>query len=187
MELAHSFNIILDSVISDVIKDVQKTICSEVDEQRCYDNSPHLAVATKFITADKTDDFIEALVSEFCNQKPFDIAFTKFEASSTGNYIFLNLDQPSREKIFELSRRAFNATVGIGNEGQGGNPPKYPFDPHVSVIKLNPNDMKKALTLVNKKTVNFCMTVTNFEITRELSDGSGYSKFPVVATISCSI
>ena len=183
-ELAHSFNVVLDKRISAKIKDVQETVASKIKERRNYDNSPHLAVATKFMRAVITDNFVKALYKEFSAEKPFEITFTRFESAETGNYIFLNLDTESREKLFALSERAFQVTRGVGFEGHGGLAPKYPYDPHISVIKLETEEINHALGLINKDLSNLKMRASAFEITRGQLNDKGFGEFPVVATIN---
>jgi hypothetical protein len=183
-ELAHSFNIVLSAELTSKVQSVQRLLGDKFLELRNYDSSPHLAVATKFMGSDLTPDFIEALKVEFSKEKSFDITFTSFAPAETGNYIFLNLDTESREKILTLSRRAFQATKGIGFEGHGGTAPKYPYDPHISIIKLENGNIDKALSLINCDFSSITMTVEGFELTRESLNEQGFGEFPIVARIN---
>lgn len=178
-ELAVSFNVVIKEDIRNRLKEVQKKLLSEINERRNYDSSPHLAVCTKFMPQNLVDEYTKIIKENFSNLPSFTITFTEFAPSPTNNYIFLNLDEQSRNTIFELNRKIKEVTKRIGNEALNGLPPKYPYDPHISIIKLEEYQVEKALQLLNESFNNVQMTVESFELTVEERDHTGYASFPV--------
>ena len=183
-ELAHSFNVILSSEISQKLGNEQDKLVEKIREQRNYDSSPHLSIATKFMPESQTEAFKAALLKEFRNDISWNLEFAGFSISTGKNYLFLNLSNDSRQKLFELHERAFTATENIGNKGQGGLPPKYTYDPHISLIKLLPEDSDAALKLVGDDFAAIKMRILSYEITRQEDTENGFSNFPVLERIN---
>jgi len=182
-ELAYSFNIVLDDAIAQKIINVQKGLFEKFGERRKYDPSPHLSIATKFMDQSKTDDFVKALENEFQENKSWELEFAGFAPSETGSYIFLNLSDQSRKKVFELHRRAFEATKNIGYEGHGGLPPEYPYDPHISIIKSKSEERDDILKLINKNLSRVKMKVNSYVVTRQENNEDGFIVFPALYKI----
>lgn len=182
-ELAHSFNIVLDDVIAQKIVDVQKEPSEKFGEMRKYDPSPHLSIATKFMGQSNTDNLVGALKNEFQGEESWELEFAGFAPSETGSFIFLNLSDQSRQKVFELHRRAFEATKDIGYEGHGGLPPEYPYDPHISIIKSKSDERNEALKLINKNLSGVKMKVKSYVITRQDNDENGFIGFHTIYKI----
>lgn len=182
-ELVHSFNVCLDSKIVELFRNEQEKLLKEFKEKRFYDSTPHLSTGAKFMDESKTNEFVNALKKEFENDKVWELEFSHCSLSKEGNYIFIHFSEESRKKLFELHRRAFKATEGIGYEGQGGLPPKYDYDPHLSVIKLEPTESARAVALINTDFHGVRMAVKLYEITRQQEDENGFSNFPVVGKI----
>lgn len=182
-ELAVSFNAVLSGELSKEIADLQKELSSRFDEKRFYDSSPHLAIATKFMTEEESEKFIETIKKEFEQEKAFEIEFDDFTLSSDRRYIFLNLNKPSREKIFKLYNRAMKVAKKIGAEGMQGNPPKYPYFPHISIIKLDEKDACKAIRMILHNLKGRKMLVTKLEITRQQDDDGGFAYFPSISVL----
>lgn len=177
-ELAISFNIAIQEDIKTRLKEIQRKLNTEISERRNYESSPHLAVCTKFMPQNLVNEYTKAIKENFSDIPSFTITFTEFAPSPTNNYIFLNLDEQSRSTIFELNRKIKEVTNGIGNESLKGLPPKYPYDPHISIIKLKDYQIKKALQLLNDSFGNVQMVVESFELTVEKRDESGFASFP---------
>jgi len=182
-ELSHSFNAVLDKEFSKKLFHIQQKLKEKIVERRNYDSSPHLAIATKFMGESDTDNFANALIREFSNDQKWELRFTNFSPSETGNYIFLNLDKKSKEIIFTLHERAFSATKNIGSEGQGGLPPKYAYDPHISIIKLQPAEVSLAMEIISEDFSKITTSVESYEITRQKDNDNGFSDFPVIQEI----
>jgi 2'-5' RNA ligase len=182
-ELAVSLNIVIPSQIKERIIDVQHAVNQVVEEQRYYDYSPHLAVVTKFMVKDVSDEYVEVVAEELKEIKQFALTFAGFAPSETNNYIFLNFEEASKNNIFELNKHILTATKKYGNETPGGLPARYPFDPHISIIKLKPFEVKKALHAIRDDFAGEKMLVTELEITRENRREDGFGEFPVVAKI----
>ena len=183
-ELAVSFNIVLDEKLKQKLKKVQAIIQKEIPEKRFYENTPHLAVCTKFMPITKVERYKKEIENIFEEYKKFSIIFTTFSPSVTGNYIFLNLDQESKKRIIELNRYIKDNTKDIGFESPKNLPPKYPFDPHISIIKLEEYQIQRALNLINENFNNVSMAVTEFELTVEKRDEKGFAYFPVELIIN---
>ncbi len=76
------------------------------------------------------------------------------------------------------------ASEGIGSRGRDGAPPKYPYDPHISIVKLEPGEMMaKALERIVHNMASVKMPVTTLEVTRQETRPDGFSVFPVIAQI----
>jgi 2'-5' RNA ligase len=182
-ELAHSFNLILNEEVSGQIKNIQKKLADRFSELRFYDNSPHLAIGTKFMGQSLTNVFVNALENEFNKDMQWEIEFAGFGRAETGNYIFLNLTEESRAKLFDLHERTFLATKEIGFEGHNGEAPRYPYDPHISIIKIKAEEIEEALKLLNDDFKGTKMVVKSYEITREELDERGFGNFPRIKEI----
>ena len=177
-ELAISFNVAIQADIKNRLKEVQRKLNTEISERRNYESSPHLAVCTKFMPQNLVEEYTKTIEDNFSKIPAFTITLTEFAPSPTNNYIFLNIDEESRKTIFELNRKIKEVTKGIGNESPKGLPPKYPYDPHISIIKLEEYQIKKALQLLNENFSNVQMIVESFELTVEKRDESGFASFP---------
>ncbi len=182
-ELAHSFNVVLDKEFSKKLFDIQKRLGDKIKERRNYDSSPHLAIATKFMDELVTENFVKALIDEFSKDEKWELKFSSFSPSETGNYIFLNLDKKSKEIIFSLHERALAITKGIGLKSQGGLPPKYIYDPHISIIKLQPEEVFLAMKIISEDFSGITTKVESYEITRQKDNENRFSDFPIIREI----
>ena len=185
-ELAHSINIRLNEVIFNKLKDKQNILLEKFSERRMYDSLPHLSIATKFMEADNTQEFIEALKNEFNNDNIFELEFGDLSPSDTQDYIFLHLSPESEKKVIELHERAFKATKDIGLEIQTGNKFRrlnYNYNPHISIIKLTPEEVAEAIGLIKNDFSGVKMPVSSFYITRQTDNENGFSDFPTINEI----
>jgi len=185
-ELAHSFNIRLSKEITDRLKSEQDKLSEKFSERRFYDSSPHLAIATKFMNDGETDKFIEALKKEFQNETTWELEFSDFGLAETMDYIFLHLSVDSEQKLINLHERAFQATKNIGLEIQTSSKfrPIIIYSPHISMIKLLPEESSDALEIIKNDFSGIKMSVSCFEITKQTDNEKGFSKFPVMCEIS---
>jgi 2'-5' RNA ligase len=184
-ELAHSFNAKLSKEISDKLKNEQEKLRDlGFIEKRFYDSSPHLAIATKFMSEKETEKFIGVLKNEFKNDESFELEFSDFKLSRTRDYIFLHLNFESEQKILDLHSRAFQATKNIGLEIQTGKTFRhFEYNPHISIIKLPQEEIGNALEIIKEDFSGIKMLVNCFEITRQTDDEKGFSNFPVINKI----
>lgn len=182
-ELATSFNVVLPRDFSKEIIGLRKKLSSKFEEKRFYDSSPHLAIATKFMTKEESEKFVSAIKDEFKNEVAWEIEFSDFSLSDDNKYIFLNLSEESGRKMFNIHNRAINSTKEVGAEGMSGNPPRYLYFPHVSIIKLDESDTKKAIKLTQNNFKGRKIRITEYEITRQEEDEKGFAHFPVFATV----
>jgi 2'-5' RNA ligase len=186
-ELIHSFNIRLSPEVAQKLKLEQEKLSKRFTELRFYDASPHLSLGAKFMTESETDAFVQALAEEFKDDKAWELEFASFQPSDAqeGKYIFLTLTLESQRKLFNIHERAFGVTEEIGSEGmEGATKPKYPYHPHVSVIKVQTEEMPEALKLIKEDFSGVTMPVTHYEVTRQKEDEKGFSTFPVVLEIN---
>ena len=146
---AISLNIILSKDIINHISDLQSLIYKKYTDLRNRDNSPHLAVCTKFMEKTQIDKYVEILKENITKFKSFNINFTNFAIS--GKYILLDLDKESQDKILEINQKVKDLTKDIGMETVDGLPSKYPNIPHISVVKLEEENVSKALELIQNK------------------------------------
>ncbi|MFA6495034.1 MAG: 2'-5' RNA ligase family protein [Candidatus Paceibacterota bacterium] len=182
-ELSHSFNVKLSRELSQELFAIQKQLRKNISERRDYDPSPHLAIATKFMRGSDTQKFIQALSGEFSEDRAWDLAFVGFSPSETGDYIFLNLSEESKETLRALHKRALATTKGVGFEGIGGLPPKYAYDPHISIIKLQPKEVSLAMEIIGGGFSRAAMKVNSYEVTRQENDKLGFGNFPALKEI----
>ena len=176
-QIAVSFNIVLSEKVSSELVRVQRKLAEKIKERRFYDNSPHLAICTKFMLRSVVDEYISVLERYFEDMEKFELELSSFGASKTGNYIFLNFTDETRNKIYDLNDEAKRATKGIGEETPGGLPPKYPYDPHISIIKLEESQVELALELLNDEFDIPTMLVRKLEVTVEHRDETGFATF----------
>ncbi len=183
-ELSHSLNVILSPHIAELLRNIQKEILTAVSERRPYDNSPHLSLVNKFMGKSQTAAFVNTLTKEFRDDSSWELTFADFSPSPTNEYIFLNVDKDSQKRLRDMHARAFAVTRGIGTAGQNGiDIPKYPYVPHVSIIKLQPEETEKSLRLIAHELSGITMPVKNLEITTQKDMENGFSIFPIIATI----
>ena len=183
-ELSHSFNIELSQQMLHRLKEEQCRLLEKSEELRFYESSPHLSIANKFMDAASTPKFIEALINEFKGDKPWELEFADFRSSSTNDYIFLHLSPASRQKLFELHERAFAVTQDIGLEIPSGDKFRhFEYDPHISIIKLTPEDTDAAIGLIKEDFIGMKMPVTRYVVTQQTDDEKGFANFPVVCKI----
>lgn len=183
-ELAHSINIRLSEEILEKLKAEQIRLLEKFSERRMYDSLPHLSVATKFMGKEEATQFVEALKREFENEKVFELEFADFRQSGTQDYIFLHLSPESEKKITELHERAFRATKGIGLEIQTGNKFRhFDYNPHISIIKLTPEEAAEAIGMIKNDLSGIKMPVTSLYITQQTDNENGFSDFPTIDEI----
>ncbi len=181
-ELAHSFNIHLPEPEANQIKQIQEKLTLHFDDCRQYDKSAHVSILTKFMDESHSSAFSDALKKEFAHEKPWILECSHLAPSEGNTYIFLHFTEESKQRLFAIHERAVNVTQEIGSEGKDGLPAKYAFDPHISIIKILPENMNDALALIEMK-LNIEITVDSYEITRQLEDGAGFTSYPVIANI----
>jgi hypothetical protein len=183
-ELAHSFNIVLNDDFLKEILEIQKRLKEKITERRNYDSSPHLAIATKFMDESKTDDFVKILIKEFSNDKKQELIFSSLSISKDKDYIFLNPNEKSKEIISSLHKRAFITTKDIGFENHNGLSLKYLYNPHISIIKLQPEQIPLAMEIIGNDFSDFALRMESYEITRQKDRESGFSDFPIIQKIN---
>src|SRR3972149_11351622 len=184
-ELACSFNIVLDKEIRERIRKIQNDLVEKFSEKRFYDSSPHAAICTKFMGISKTKDFVEVIQKEFKNDKIWELELSTFVPSDQGTYIFLNFSKKSVDKIFELNKRAIESTKGIGFEVQHGeDKPKYPYFPHISIIKLEDHEVTEAINLIRDDLNGLKMPVRKYEIMVQKDNKKGFAHFPTIREIN---
>lgn len=186
-EISSSFNLVLDSNVSEQIRSIQKELVANFAELRNYDPSPHLSILTKFFDAPTAPTYAAALAKEFHNDTQWQLEFTHLSAthSSTGGaYIFLNVSEQSKEALTTLHERALKAAQSIGSEGKNGGPAKYAFDPHISIIKLPQEEAEAALKQINKSFHGVTMPVQKYVVTYQKPRDTNFSDFPIIAEIN---
>jgi len=190
-ELSYAFNVVLDREVSQRIKLIQQKLRARFSEQRNYDPSPHLSIHQKHLELSKSDEFVGALVDEFQNESIWKLEFNYFSiadsisdspSESLNSYIFLNLDTQSKQILFDLNSRAIDVTRNITSEL--GTASKYPYEPHISILKVKREEVAEAFKIVLENFLEVKMEVTKYEITRQQRDPNGFSIFPVIGEIN---
>jgi hypothetical protein len=183
-ELAHSLNIRLSDEMLHKLREKQNKLLERFEERRMYDSSPHLSIATKFMSANDTVQFIKALKNEFKNDGIWELEFVDLRPSSTQDYIFLHLNPESEREIINLHERAFRATKEIGLEIQTDKKFRhFDYSPHISIIKLTPEEVAEAIGMIKNDFSGVKMPVSSFYITRQTDNENGFSGFPTIDEI----
>lgn len=183
IELSSSLNIELSPEILEELNAEQNKLADFFTEKRFYDSSPHLSLVNRFVTESDFPRYIEALQNEFKNDAKWELEFSDFRLAATGDYIFLHLSPESTKKMFEIHERALKATTDIGTEIPPGKFRHFSYDPHISIIKLEPENATKALSAIQKDMLGVKMPVTKYVLTKQTDDEKGFSNFPVVCEI----
>lgn len=183
-DFSHSFNVRLTSDIMRQLKKEQDVLAGKFTERRFYDSSPHLSILTKFMGYADTTAYVQTLMDEFRRDSSWELEFSDFRQCATGDYIFLYLAHESRQRLLEMHERALCITRGIGLEEQT---PKrfrsFVYEPHISIMKLEPVSVPAALPLLSYNFVGTKMPVIAYDITRHTEDETGFATFPVVCAI----
>jgi hypothetical protein len=112
------------------------------------------------------------------------LEFGEFKSSQSGDYVFLHLNDLSRQKLFELHERAFRVVHDIGLEEHSDKKFRhFEYDPHISIIKIEPEKVAEALEQIKNDFRGLKMSVTKYVITRQVDDEKGFSVFPIIKTI----
>ncbi len=151
IELAHSLNITLDENVTKQIVTVQQILNHRFKERRTFNPAPHLSLLLRFAHTSNTGIFMEKLVDEFSHEQPFTLTLSNFSASPSGEYIFLNPSEFSNEILTGMNLRASKATKEIGTGGPDGATARYSYFPHISLIKLLPEESASALGLLHNE------------------------------------
>ena len=181
--LAHSVNIALQDEITQRIISIQKELSIKHKELRFYDSSPHISILTKFMSPKLTEKFATAIKDEFSNDKKWELKFSIFTKAEPSSYVFLNFSEETKNRIYELHNRAIKTTKDIVSLGQAGGLPKYQYNPHISIIKLDTNEVDEAFEFIHHKLDGISMPVDTYVITRESLDNKGYGTFPIYSSI----
>jgi 2'-5' RNA ligase len=162
----------------------------------------HVTVGTILIRDSLSTKFVETCEKMLIRCKPFEIKFTDFTTSSNQKYIFLDLTESSRKIMFGL-REAFLTKTGkihkvkipqkyLDNWGTYSSHEKqllkvtgspYEYEPHVSIVKLDPASVEKALEVARSTTH---VGGKSFKVTEFVVSGQSESpdeQFPVLKII----
>lgn len=128
-------------------------------------------------------NFAKAIKNEFKDETRWELEFADFKLAETNDYVFLHLSPESRQKMFDIHEQAFRATKDIGSETPNGKFRHFPYDPHISIIKIEPEQAMKALSEIQKNMSGVQMPVTKYEITKQIDDENGFANFPIICEI----
>ncbi len=179
---AISLNIVLPDGIKQQVSSFQSEIYKQYKDLRSRDNSPHLAVCTKFMVKEDIDRYIDLLVTELTDLSKFSITFTDLEISN--KYILFNMDIESQKNILNINKRVKDITKDIGMETIDGLTPKYPNIPHISIVKLNKENIPNSFDLIQNKVERTTVNVNKLEITVEEKIDERFSEFTTTHTIN---
>lgn len=183
--IAVSLNVLLpDSFISSVAL-IHSRAISIYPEQRNYDVTPHLAILTKFMPEQGVEEFVNVITTSSSNEKAYLLNFQSIIKAELGTYIFLEPDVSSRNRLIELREKALIKSKGIGFETPNNEPAKYPYEPHISIIKLaNSEEVSSTLHFLVSEFIPIQTTIRALYISKEARRADGYADFPTIATIN---
>jgi hypothetical protein len=157
---------------------------------------------TLCITKDQGETMLNRAKRVIGEMKPFTLVLGDIGLSEDQRYVFLNFREDSETFLINLHNQLFNELDFIRN---GAIPPKflkhwceltetekellvktgnkYPFVPHFSLVKLNPEESGQAMGEINTHQFeNVEFTVSRLDFTRQDEDKE--NEFPRIATIS---
>ena len=172
-ELALSLNIKLSDEVFRRIAHAQNRLGERFADLRIYDRSPHLSALLKFADPAMARSFADKLTEEFRDEECWNLEFANCSVSKSGEYIFLDLSEESLKKVSEIHERALSVTRNIGTEGQGGTSAKYAFLPHISIIKLLPEESAEAFRLLGDELNGLSFQVSSYTITVDDEENKG--------------
>ncbi len=185
-EIAVSLNVVLNRDLIKDIKEIQRELNRNYKEQRNYDTTPHLAIVTKFMIPELAHKYANLVTKELITKNAFNISFKRFKVPNAGTYIFLDLDEESKRSIIQINREVKKISKNFGFETPKGLPSKYSLDPHISIIKLEQENIGPAYLALKKIKTDLThrsYLIEELEITKEVRKYNGYATFPKIAQI----
>lgn len=182
-ERVHTIYVDVNREVSDLLFSAYGEITKQYKDKRGYDWKPHMNILSAVIKNDKTEQFTKQFMGEFKNNKKTEIVFTHFSMRESG-YIFLEPDLPSKKLFKGLHSRALRHAKKLGYEGYTiGRVHQYPFNPHLSVIKLDPEKISKAFDAVKNRKFEIKMPVNEYILGRQVRKKNGLDNFKTLGTI----
>jgi len=183
-EIAVSCNVALKPEFLDEVRKLQQLVTNVYAEQRNYDTTPHIAIATKFMQSRYASEYVTSLLGTFTDTPAFVLRVEAITKASQGTYLFLDLDTKSKQHLVEMRATALTATKGIGYETPHNEPARYQYDPHISLVKLfDHSQLNGALKLLAGKFSPIETVIDSLYITKESRRADGYADFPVIEQI----
>lgn len=149
-----------------------KRLCKKYENQYLDERNwePHITVMNFRVRPKDSKKFVERIERILKVAKPFPIKFTGIDLSpQRGDYIFLNLDKASREKILGLRKVMWKATQSLRDKRLSADhrrmwkdfteaekervrrtSSEYEYIPHVSIVKFTTEEAKDALKSLNR-------------------------------------
>lgn len=199
----HTLYTPLPKVIHDRLFKIFKELSGKYANQYLDEKSyrAHLTVGSMVLEDEYTQRFIEMCESLLKGEKSFGVELTRFTRSLEGEYIFCDINEVAKRRLLNLRERFFEMGKGIHKieilqkyllnwhmytERERfllkttGTP--YEFEPHVSVVKLNPIDTAKAIEgLGGKGILGKKFKVKEFMLSSQSEDPK--DQYPIVKVI----
>jgi len=199
----HTIYIPLPKHINDELFTLYKDLSQKYTNEYLNEKSwkAHITIGVLPLTDKDTGKFVQIGTKILDTIEKFPVSFSTFELSTDKRYIFLEPDTPSKEKVMELRKRFEKETKDkftieipgkykekwdtYTNEEkeqlkQTGSP--YLFEPHVSIVKLDPAESEKALMEIkDNKILKESFIVDEFHISGQSVDPM--NQFPILKKI----
>jgi hypothetical protein len=143
-------------------KNISKKFTNQYLDEKSY--KAHITIGVLPLRDKDTQKFVDACTKAVLGTKKFKVTFDHFELSEEKKYIFLNLDRSSEEKILDLRKKfeketeekfkieipqkyleIWDSFTNAEKERLKDCGSPHQFEPHISIVKLNPEDSGKAL------------------------------------------
>jgi len=199
----HTIYIPLPKQINDELFTLYKDLSQKYTNEYLNEKSwkAHITIGVLSLTDNDTGTFVEIGTKIVDTIEKFPVSFSTFELSADKRYIFLEPDTSSKEKIMTLRKRFEKETkdkftIEIPEKyrekwytytdeekerlKQTGSP--YVFEPHVSIVKLDPTESEKALSEIkDNKILKEFFIVDEFHISGQSEDPM--NEYPILKKI----
>jgi hypothetical protein len=199
----HTIYIPLPKNFNDELFAIYKDLSQKYTNEYLNENSwkAHVTIGVLPLIDKDTETFVQIGTRVLAGIKKFSVSFSAFELSTDKRYIFLEPDVQSKEKIMELRKRfekeikdkfkieiprkyieKWETYTDDEKERlqQTGSP--YLFEPHVSIVKLDPTESENALKEIqNNKILEESFVVDEFHISGQSEDP--LNEYPILKKI----
>lgn len=180
-------------------KNISKKFVNQYLDAKSF--KAHITIGVLPLRDDETKKFVAACTKAVAETKKFVVTFDHFKLGKDKKYIFLNLDKSSEKKILSLRKRFEKETKGkfkieipekylekwdnytktekdrLRNSGS-----PHKFEPHISIVKLNPQESEKAFEETRKCDIlKKSFEVSRFYISGQSEDPN--NQYPVLKEI----
>lgn len=167
----HTVYIPLPEKIHNKLFELYKELSGKFENEYLSEKSfvAHISLGFLSLTDEQTDVFLQAVRKCFGEIGKFDLTLADFSISPDGRFLFLNLDKSCEGVLYDLRDRFvkevcakfkmsipqkyLNAWSSLTDEEKKlliTTGSRYEWQPHVSIVKLKPEEFPEALKICEK-------------------------------------